>query len=234
VLPGLNGCEAPFQRIDRRTAELLAETNASLGPETEDPRLAYPPGEKPPKQAGENLIEEHPPTVNPTSEQMRFSPARDGDQVMQRLEQYARTPPDAVEMDLNEALAYAVRHSREYRFAEEDFLLSALRLLSERHLWGPRIFDDLEVSVEAIGDNGLYDSSLRLVNDLRVTQRLPYGGEVSARLLASATEDLHQRVAGENVQTAELIFGASATSSTPPAVSSVSGASSSSTSPPTS
>ncbi|MHC5008410.1 MAG: TolC family protein, partial [Planctomycetota bacterium] len=95
-----------------------------------------------------------------------------------------------------------------YRFAEEDFLLSALRLLSERHLWGPRVFNDLLVEVESIGDNGLYDSSLRLVNDLRVTQRLPYGGQVSAQLLAAATEDLHQRVAGENVQTAELVFAA--------------------------
>jgi outer membrane protein TolC len=208
ALPGLGGCEAPFERIDRRTGELLAEANADLGPETEDPRLAWPPGEKPERQAGENLLEERPATVNPTSEEMRFSPARDGDQVMRRLEQYARIPPDAVEMDLNEALAYAVRHSREYRFAEEDFLLSSLRLLSERHLWGPRIFNDLEVEVEAIGDNGLYDSSLRLVNDLRVTQRLPYGGQVSAQLLAAATEDLHERVAGENVQTAELIFGA--------------------------
>jgi outer membrane protein TolC len=208
VLPGLGGCESPFQRIDRRTSELLAGASADLGPETETPRLDWPPGEKPAKQTGDSLLEERPPTVNPTSGQMPFGPAQDGDQVMHRLEQYARTPPDAIEMDLNEALAYAVRHSREYRFAEEDFLLSALRLLSERHLWGPRIFNDLVVEVEAIGDNGLYDSSLRLVNDLQVTQRLPYGGQFSAQLLASATEDLHERVIGENVQTAELIFGA--------------------------
>jgi outer membrane protein TolC len=208
ALPGLGGCESPFQRIDRRTSELLAETNAQLGPETDTPRLDWPPGEKPAKQRGENQYDENPPTLNPTAEQMRFSPARDGEQVMQRLEQYARMPPNAVEMDLNQALEYAVRHSREYRFAEEEFLFTALRLMSERHLWGPRIFNDLEVEVEGVGDSGLYDSSLRIVNDLRVTQRLPYGGEVSAQLLASATEDLHERVAGENIQTAELIFGA--------------------------
>jgi hypothetical protein len=41
-----------------------------------------------------------------------------------------------------------------------------------------------------------------------VTQRLPYGGQVSAQLLAAATENLHERVAGQNVQTAELIFAA--------------------------
>jgi outer membrane protein TolC len=208
VLPDLGGCESAFQRIDRRTNDLLAEANAQLGPETETPRSDWPSGEQPEKHASDNLIAERPPTINPTSEQMLFSPAHDGELVMQRLEQYAQVPPDAIVMDLNEALAYAVRHSREYRFAEEDFLLSALRLLSERHLWGPRIFNDLEVAVEGTGDGGTYDSALRLVNDFRVTQRLPYGGQISAQLLASATEDLHQRVAGENVQTAELIFGA--------------------------
>jgi outer membrane protein TolC len=199
ALPGIGGCESPFQRIDRRTSDLLTEANADLGPETRDPRPGWPDGEKPPKQASENLTEERPATVNPTADQMVFSPARDGNQVMQRLEDYAQVRADALELDLNEALAYAIQHGREYRFAEEDFLLSALRLLSER---------DLLVEVESIGDNGLYDSSLRLVNDLRVTQRLPYGGQVSAQLLAAATEDLHQRVAGENVQTAELVFAA--------------------------
>ncbi len=208
VLPWLGGCESPFQRIDRRTSDLLTEANADLGPETRDPRLDWPHGKKPAEQVSENLTELRPSTVNPTADQMIFSPAGDGEQVMQRLEDYARVPPTAVEMDLNEALAYAIQHGREYRFEEEDFLLSALRLLSERHLWGPRIFNDLLVEVESIGDSGLYDSSLRLVNDLRVTQRLPYGGQVSAQLLASATENLHQRVAGENVQTAELIFAA--------------------------
>ncbi|MHC4142196.1 MAG: TolC family protein [Planctomycetota bacterium] len=208
ALPGIGGCESPFQRIDRRTSDLLTEANADLGPETRDPRPGWPDGEKPPKQASENLTEERPATVNPTADQMVFSPARDGNQVMQRLEDYAQVRADALELDLNEALAYAIQHGREYRFAEEDFLLSALRLLSERHLWGPRVFNDLLVEVESIGDNGLYDSSLRLVNDLRVTQRLPYGGQVSAQLLAAATEDLHQRVAGENVQTAELVFAA--------------------------
>jgi outer membrane protein TolC len=208
ALPWLGGCESAFQRIDRRTSELLAETNTALGEETETPRASWAPGEEPARQTSEHLLDHRPPTANPSSDQLRFSPARDGDLVMQRLEQYAQKPPEAVEMDLAESLTYAVRHSREYRFAEEDYVLSALRLLSERHLWGPRLFDDLSAEIEGVADGGTYDTSLRLINDLRLTQRLPYGGQVSARLLAVATEDLHQRVAGENVQTAELIFAA--------------------------
>jgi outer membrane protein TolC len=111
-------------------------------------------------------------------------------------------------MDMADALAYALRHSREYRFEEEEYVLAALRLLSERHLWGPRFFNDLDVTAQAVGDGGLYDSSVRVINDFRVTQRLPYGGEVSARVLAAATEDLHFRVADEKIQTAEIILSA--------------------------
>jgi hypothetical protein len=161
ALPGIGGCESPFQRIDRRTSDLLTEANADLGPETRDPRPGWPDGEKPPKQASENLTEERPATVNPTADQMVFSPARDGNQVMQRLEDYAQVRADALELDLNEALAYAIQHGREYRFAEEDFLLSALRLLSERHLWGPRVFNDPRDPAAALRRPGLRPASGR-------------------------------------------------------------------------
>ena len=207
TLAVLWGCEPAFQRIDRRTVELLANTNSDeLGPETATPRLDRPPGEKPPRLSSEHLYDYAPPTQNPTSGDLLFTAEDDAAAVVQRLERYAQTPADATRLDLEGALAYAIANSREYRFAEEDYVLSALRLLSERHLWGPRIFDDLSAEFLALGDGGTYDSSLAIINDLRVTQRLPYGGEVSARLLASATQDLHRRVAGENVQTAELIF----------------------------
>ena len=150
----------------------------------------------------------HPPTVNPTAEQLLFDPAGDANLVMRRLEQYAESPPDALPMDLNAALAYATEHSPEYRFAEEDYLLVALRLLIERHLWGPRFFDDVIASVDGVGNRGSYDTALRLINDLRITQRLPYGGDVSARMLVSATEQLRGQVADGGTQTAQLIFDA--------------------------
>jgi outer membrane protein TolC len=41
-----------------------------------------------------------------------------------------------------------------------------------------------------------------------VTQRLPYGGTISARALARATEDLHSRVADGDNQSAEFILAA--------------------------
>ncbi|MHC4416455.1 MAG: TolC family protein [Planctomycetota bacterium] len=210
-LAWLGGCASAMQRLDRRTTELLAETNADLGPEALTPRLSWTPDEVPAEpsypKAGD-WTDGQSPTVNPTAGQLQFTPSDEADNVIERLERYGEQPADALHMDLQAALAYAIRHSREYRFAEEEFLLAALRLLIERHLWGPRFFDDLEATITGDADDSTFDTALRLVNDLQVTQRLPYGGDVSARLLVQATEDLHLRVADERVQTADLIFSA--------------------------
>ncbi len=205
-LIGAGGCEAPFAVIDRNTTALLTETSRGLGADTVTPRLEWDAGSQPDKFRGDTLHNETPPTINPAAEQLRFTADGDAESVVRRLEAYAVVPQDAITMTLVDALVYAVANSRDYRFAEEDYLLEALRLISERHLWGPRLFNDTTVDILAVGDDGLYNSSVRLVNDLRVTQRLPYGGEISASLLASATRDLHERVAGENTQSLDLLF----------------------------
>ncbi len=204
------GCESSLGGIDRRVDRLLAEQSAALGPDALAPSSATFPG--PPGQgaySGSDVAAERLPTVNPAADELPYSTAdEEPDQVLKRLEGYAEETADAMAMDLTAALGYAMRHSREYRFAEEEYVLDALRLLIERHLWGPRFFNDLTASVEGVGDDGTFDTALRLVNELRVTQRLPYGGAASARFLTEAVEDLHQRVAGENVQTADIILAA--------------------------
>ena len=210
VLAFAGGCETAFQRIDRRTTELLAQSTATLGADAIVPRISMP-GRVALGGRDRDLYRQDVPTVNPSADELTFTPINESDNadaVMRRLEGYSELSPDAVLLDLRGALSYAIHNSREYRFAEEEYVLAGLRLLIERHRWGPRFFDDLSATIDADGDNATFDSALRLVNEFGVTQRLPYGGEVSARALARATEDLHQRVAGENVQTAELIFSA--------------------------
>ena len=205
-----SGCETAFERIDRRTTELLAQSTATLGADAIVPRISMP-SRFALDGRDHDLYRQDVPTVNPSADELTFTPINESDNadaVMRRLEGYSELSPDAVLLDLRGALSYAIRHSREYRFAEEEYVLAGLRLLIERHRWGPRFFDDLSATIDADGDNATFDSALRLVNEFGVTQRLPYGGEISARALARATEDLHQRVAGENVQTAELIFSA--------------------------
>ncbi len=210
VLAFAGGCETAFQRIDRRTTELLAQSTATLGADAIVPRVSTPTSFTLDTR-DRDLYRQDVPTVNPSADELTFTPineSNDADAVMRRLEGYSELSPDALRLDLPGALSFAIRHSREYRFEEEEYVLAGLRLLIERHRWGPRFFDDLSATIDADGDNATFDSALRLVNEFGVTQRLPYGGEVSARALARATEDLHQRVAGENVQTAELIFSA--------------------------
>lgn len=203
----LTGCESGFQRIDSQVQKLLIETSDRLGPD------ALPPDDHSPEkhlspQITTDPTARTPPTNNPSAAQLQVKVMGEAEDVLARLRAYNQVEGQARELDLDATLEYASSHSREYRFAEEEYVLAALRMLVEEHRWGPQFFDDVLATASANGDDGLFDSSLNLVNDFHVTQRLPYGGEVSARALARATEDLHQRVAGENVQDASIILSA--------------------------
>ena len=192
--------------IDERVDALLAETNRSIDADNSVSAVGGPLEER---LAATDPFAEQPATVNPRADSLIFTPdSTEADEIIARLQGYGVIPDDATHLDLPGALRYAIEHSREFRFAEEEYVLTALRLLIERHRWGPRFFDDVSATVAGDGDEGLFDTSLRLVNEFRVTQRLPYGGEVSARALARATEDLHQRVSGEPSQSADLVFSA--------------------------
>lgn len=203
---GLAGCGG-LERIDRRVGALLAETSAGLGADVL-PRMPDYFDEPARLSAHADPYDKHVPTVNPPAPAIQYDTLAEADDVVDRLERYNEVPDDAIPLDLEGALAHAIRSSREYRFAEEEYVLLGLRLLVERHQWGPRFFNDLSVDVATDGDDGLFDSSVSVVNELRVTQRLPYGGTVAARALARATEDLHRRVAGEKTQSAELLLTA--------------------------
>jgi hypothetical protein len=207
------GCDSGFPEIDREVETLLAETSAELGPPDEAVPARYLiAGESARYDEDDRITDESPPTVNPAAADLKYTamddPEQETDAVLERMLAYGRDRTNAIDLDLEGAFAYAIRHSREYKFNEEEYVLAALRLLAEEHRWGPRFFDTITADISSFGDGGTFDSALRVVNDLSVTQRLPYGGDVSARLLATAVEDLHLNVSGENRQTAELIFDA--------------------------
>ncbi|NNF43424.1 MAG: TolC family protein [Phycisphaerales bacterium] len=200
------GCANGLDRIDRSVEALLREGTGVINAEHGPDRPVDHAIETPALDAWAR----RPPTLNPDASALSFDPIdrEDANAVIERLAGYSELPEDAQQLDLAGALAYAVTRSREHRFASEEYVLSALRLLIERHQWGPRFFDDVSATIDAVGDDALYDTSLALVNEFTVSQRLPYGGTVSATALASAVEDLHQRVAGENVQSASIILAA--------------------------
>lgn len=206
---GCNGLGGGMDAIDRRVTELLNDSSGTLGPD------AYPATirntyDSSPNRIGLNSPEadERPASVNPAASEMTFTPMADSSNVLARLDGYDVMLGSPVKLNLQTALRQAFKGSREYIFAEEDYITTALRLLIERHQWGPRFFDTVTTEVVSRGDDGFFDTSLQVVNEFRVSQRLPYGGTVSARALATAVEDLHSRVSDGDSLTADFILDA--------------------------
>lgn len=147
----------------------------------------------------------HPATTNPSASDLPYAPAdTDPAKVLARLEAYAAPAKDPQRLNLEQAFTTAQQSARELLTAEEDYILTAISLLIERHQWGPRFFDDLAVNFLGNGTDSNFSSALTVINQLRVTQRLPYGGEVEARLVTEATQQL-SGVAGDQYTDASTI-----------------------------
>ncbi len=179
------GCQSMSdidRKIDAVVRERAARTNVGNPPPVRSAGLP----EREPRQTDTD-----PSTINPDASQLSYEPgATDESDVLAQLSSYYKPPPPgATRLDLAGALRQAQLTSREYLRAEEDYLLAAIRLLIERHDWGPRFFDTLSSTIAA-SDRESYESALSVVNELRVAQRLPYGGEVEARLVTAAAYQL--------------------------------------------
>jgi len=202
----LGGC-ADMREIDLKVNRLTESRSGTLGGDSVAPRVrpAGPDVENSPTQALKR-----PPSTNPGPDQLRYRgfPA-DRDNVLERLDSYAMLEEGARVITLEEALRIAQESSREYVTAEEEYLLAAIRLLIERHLWGPRFFDDLSAFYTGQdNDAGDFSTAMEIINEFRVTQRLPYGGEVEAALVTRATRQLTEIVGDRNQSSTELVLSA--------------------------
>ncbi len=206
----LAGCSDPLARVDARTDRLLRERSAELGGGAVAPSVRDG-NPTDPRRAGQTSTSL--PTSNPGAQQLNFRPAQADRDVADRLERYASEslpmPGEAASdnvrtISLTEAFRLAQASGREHRFAEEDYILSAIRLLIERHLWSPRLFNDTRVGLSGSGTDGRFEHALDLINTLRVTKRLPYGGSVEARWIVNATDQLRTQATGRYTQSSEL------------------------------
>ncbi len=91
---------------------------------------------------------------------------------------------------LSDALAYANRHAREVQDAKEDLFVAALDLTLERHLWTPQFVASVQAEFADYGQVRDFDRAMTAVSNLAVTQKLPYGGEVTARIINTLMRDL--------------------------------------------
>lgn len=105
---------------------------------------------------------------------------------------------------LTDALAYAQRHQRAYQSAKEDLYLAALSLTLERHLWTPQFAAEIRQVYGNFGEIRDFDNATRFVADLSVSQRLPYGGEFTARVLSRLIRDLGRSITAEESGQIEL------------------------------
>lgn len=108
--------------------------------------------------------------------------------------QPAREMPAGPELSLADALSYAFRHSRSFQTAKEDLYLAALDLSLERHMWTPRLMGEIRSQYANYGQTRDFDHAMEAVAEVGVEQQLPYGGEVTARVINTLMRDLGHRI----------------------------------------
>lgn len=193
------GCSSQhLGRLDRRVAELIRQEQAAWL----DSSLEHDPAPAPPLPARIDGRSEGASPIPPTNDgpQPVVMPA--GNPVVSTDTAYVETSTSTataaavgdaganIALDLAGVLAYAVARSPEYRTEKESLFLEAIGFLSEHHLWGPRFFSTFSADYATVPESGDHDQVLRLTQDLRVTQRLPYGGEITARALVNYIDQL--------------------------------------------
>jgi outer membrane protein TolC len=200
-----------LQGVDARTDAIIRERSKTLGTDTLAPSRAGPTAKNTVGGKGEyrQALEGSPASNNPDAAELRFVPADEARDVSIRLQQYYQAPADsAVQIDLIWALRQAHISSREFLTAEEEYVLAAIRLLIERHAFDPQFFATIGADVTATGFNGDYVTPLRILGELGVTQRLPDGGQVAARLVWDATEQLRDLSTRRYTQASALVLSA--------------------------
>jgi len=169
----LASCTGPLQRLDSESNQMIHQfQGASLGSEAVSDPARVPPRPLSP-EVSDRAYRTHLPSVNPSSKILPAQEAAESKEL------------PALKMNLERCLAYAIEHSREYRNEKDDLYLASLALLAERHLWGPRFFNTVSAQLVGTPETGDTDHAMELINDLTVTHKLPYGGEVSATALVS-------------------------------------------------
>jgi len=105
---------------------------------------------------------------------------------------------------LTDAFAYAQVHRRELQSAKEDLYLTALALSLERHLWTPQFAAEARTVYGNFGEITDFDQAMRFVADLSVAQRLPYGGDFTARMVSTLIRDVGRSITATEGGTIDL------------------------------
>ena len=201
------GCGSNFGPLDAEMNELLQDRSLRIGSGIAPD---YWPAETVEGTDNRSIVSKKPSTTNPAASELTFNVASESRDVAARLAAFqAIDEAAASHFSLVEAWKQAQKTGPEHITAQEQYILAAISLMIERHLWGPRFFAESQVDFLSGQNDGRVESALRIINQLRATQRLPYGGQVEARLVWEATENLRNRVTGQYVQASSVVLDAS-------------------------
>lgn len=102
--------------------------------------------------------------------------------------------PNVKMLNLQQSMAYAMRHGRALQDAKEDLYLDALDLTLERHLWTPQFAAAVQSNFTDFDEDNTLDRAMSTVSEISVSQRLPYGGDITARMIHSLVREVSDLV----------------------------------------
>jgi outer membrane protein TolC len=204
ILAGSVGSCTDLSAVDRDVAKLIDQRSGLLGPESRRPERVFGRAENAP----DSSIDTAPPSTNPSASELRFNPADEARDVEARLNAFAQPPADPLIIDLPTAWRQTQKSAREYLNAEEDYILASIRTLIARHGFDLQLFGSTSATVTSSNTpaDGNEATPLRVLNELGLTQRLPDGGSLAARLIWDATDQLRQRSSGTYEQASRIVL----------------------------
>lgn len=157
---------------------------------------------------GRSLVDKNPPTSNPSAEKLSFAVADEQRDIAARLAAHEQTEESdqARVMGLPTVLQQCQATAREHLSAEEDFILSGIRLLVERHRFDIQFFASSSATYSDIHTDGSRDMALHVVNSLAAKKQLPFGGSVAATWIWDALENLRNLTTNRYTQSSRLVL----------------------------
>lgn len=206
---GLTGCYGGLAGIDRRLERVLDERSGQLDPFIAPPGREFADAESYDEPTQDSKTIE---TANPAPEELTQDLADPERDVASRLDAYLLEDvadpddPGIERIDLTRALEISQDSAREFLNAQETYILSAIRVLIERHLFNPRVFNQTTATFAGDGTDGRFTAALTVLNELGVRQRFERGGEITASWLVEATEDLREGATDRYQQSSSIVL----------------------------
>lgn len=199
-----SGCVVGMAGIDRRVDRVLSERSAELGDFVAPTTIR---GSGDAKTDAEGQTSKKLATDNPAPESLEYTPADEARDAEARLSTYLTAEEnEALELTLAEALRISQSQSREFLSAQEEYVLSAISLLIQRHRFDPRLFNTTSVTIGGQGDDGRFTSVLSILNELGVVKQFENGGQVAASWILNASEDLRNGATDRYTQSSEIVL----------------------------